>query len=276
MEGSTESSTGGSMEVNAPRIDPQTRSPEPDRTVHDQPVLDVYIDYKSPYAYLALEPTRNLARAYGLILNWLPYTLDIPLFLGSATLDAHGRLVESSRNAHQWRRVRYAYRDCRREATRRGIVLRGTRKIWDTRPAHIALDFLQRARRQTEAEASAGTTPAGTTTIGTTPIDVERFHDLLFVPFWRRELDIEDPAVLKRCLAAAGVDPRPFDAYLHGEGAEKRQKDQQQAEAKGVFGVPSFVFEGELYWGQERLERLAEQVAAWRARQLRSLHRRGG
>ena len=48
-------------------------------------------------------------------IEWLPYTLDIPSYLGSARLDKRGEVIESNRNAHQWRRVRYSYMDCRRQ-----------------------------------------------------------------------------------------------------------------------------------------------------------------
>ena len=63
--------------------------------------IKVYSDYKSPYAYLAKDPASDLARETGITLEWLPYTLDIPAYLGHATLDASGKVVEESRNAHQ-------------------------------------------------------------------------------------------------------------------------------------------------------------------------------
>lgn len=68
--------------------------------------IKVYTDYKSPYAYLAKDRIYELAAETGVELNWLPYTLDIPAFLGSARLDASGAVTEESRNAHQWRRVK--------------------------------------------------------------------------------------------------------------------------------------------------------------------------
>ena len=60
--------------------------------------LIVYFDYKSPYAYLAKDPARGLAAEFGLAIEWRPYTLRIPEYLGS--LD--------TRTDHQWRRVRYS------------------------------------------------------------------------------------------------------------------------------------------------------------------------
>src|SRR5216684_5402960 len=88
----------------APRNDRKGANMPEKRTV------TVYIDYKSPYAYLAKDLVYELARDFAVRVDWLPYVLDIPSFLGSARLDDNGRVVEESRNAHQWRRVKYSYR----------------------------------------------------------------------------------------------------------------------------------------------------------------------
>ena len=53
--------------------------------------LAVYIDLKSPYAYLAIEPTRQMAAGLGVAIDWRPFTLDIPSYLGSAKLGSDGR-----------------------------------------------------------------------------------------------------------------------------------------------------------------------------------------
>ena len=73
--------------------------------------VTVYSDYKSPYAYLAKDLAYELERDFPVRVDWLPYTLDIPSFLGSARIDDDGRVIEEQRNAHQWRRVRYSYMD---------------------------------------------------------------------------------------------------------------------------------------------------------------------
>src|SRR5215470_2219158 len=80
--------------------------------------VTVYSDYKSPYAYLAKDLAYELERDFSIRLDWLPYVLDIPSFLGSTRVDGEGRVVEEARNAHQWRRVRYSYMDCRRQASK--------------------------------------------------------------------------------------------------------------------------------------------------------------
>jgi 2-hydroxychromene-2-carboxylate isomerase len=201
--------------------------------------LKLYIDYKSPYAYLAKEPAWRLAQETGVEIDWLPYILDIPAYLGSARVDGEGRVLEQDRNAHQWRRVKYSYMDVRREANRAGLTIRGTRKIWDSSLAGIGLLF---AKRQGVFRA---------------------WNDAVFERFWKRELDIEDPLALKDVLRRAGADVATFDAFLAGEGRQALKAVQEDAEAHGVFGVPSFLLpDGDLYWGREHFGRLREMLTA--------------
>ena len=196
-----------------------------------------YFDYKSPYGYLAQQPTFDLARETGARIEWRPYTLKIEKYLGAAELDAEGRDTRGTRNDHQWRRVRYSYMDCRREANRRGLTIRGPRKIFDSSLAHIA--FLYVSERG----------------------DFGDFHNAIYTRFWRRELDIEDVAVLRALIEEYGFDGVGFEAYLGGAGRARHDAVQAEAEAAGVFGVPSYLIQGELFWGLERLQRVKEMLA---------------
>ena len=193
--------------------------------------VTAYIDYKSPYAYLAKDLAYELERDFGVHLDWLPYVLDIPSFLGSARLDDSGSVIEEQRNPHQWRRVRYSYIDCRRQARKRGLVIRGPQKIWDSTLAAIGMLYAKRQGSEV----------------------LRRYHDITFERFWKRELDIEDPGVIRAVLEEAGADTAGFAAYVAGEGREELEQICRAAEANGVFGVPSFVVDGELFWGREHL-----------------------
>ena len=51
--------------------------------------VTVYIDYKSPYAYLAKDLAYELARDFPVRLDWLPYDLDLADFMGSARVDGY-------------------------------------------------------------------------------------------------------------------------------------------------------------------------------------------
>jgi 2-hydroxychromene-2-carboxylate isomerase len=199
--------------------------------------LTVYIDYKSPYAYLAKDLVYELERAHAAKVAWLPYTLDIPSFLGSAKVDEDGRVVEESRSPHQWRRVRYSYMDVRRHAGRRGLTVLGPRKIFDSSIAAIGMLFAQR-------------------------LDVFRpYNDAVFERFWKRALDIEDAAAIAAVLEESGADTASWPEFLEGEGRREHDRLREEAEAIGVFGVPTFVLEGEVFWGREHLDLIAERLA---------------
>jgi 2-hydroxychromene-2-carboxylate isomerase len=205
----------------------------------EPPILTVYTDYKSPYAYLAKDLAYDLARDLPVRLDWRPYILDIPSYLGSARLDADGRVLEEDRNQHQWRRVRYSYMDCRRQARQRGLTIRGTRKIWDSSLAAAGMLFAQR-----HGDAV-----------------FRRYHDTVFERFWRRELDIESPDVLAVILSDSGADGSRFFAEAQALRSEVASISRA-AEADGVFGVPTFVLAGEIYWGREHLPDIRQRLGA--------------
>jgi 2-hydroxychromene-2-carboxylate isomerase len=200
--------------------------------------VTVYIDYKSPYAYLAKDLVYALERDMAVSIDWLPYVLDIPSFLGSARLDGEGRVIEENRNAHQWRRVKYSYMDCRRQARKRGLTIRGPQKIWDSTLASSGLLY---AKRQGDKV-------------------LRQYHDITFARFWKRELDIEDPAVIAGVLAEAGADAAGFAEYAAGEGPREVDRISRAAEELGIFGVPTFVVDGEQFWGSEHLSDIRDML----------------
>ena len=204
--------------------------------------VTLYTDYKSPYAFLAKDPAYALESIPGVRLDILPYVLNIPDFLGSAKLDAARNVVEEQRSAHQWRRVKYSYMDCRRQAKKQGLTIRGTVKIWDTVLGAAGLLW---AKRQGEAV-------------------LRGYHDRVFERFWKRELDIEDIAVVTAVLAETGADTAGFAVYAATEGPDEINRIRVAAEEAGVFGTPTFVIDGELFWGSEHLPDIRERLAPGR------------
>lgn len=190
--------------------------------------VPVYIDFKSPYAYLAVKPLRAMALEYDVTLDWRPYNLPIGEFLGEV----------ETRNEHQWRRVKYSYMDVRRLANQRDMTILGPRKLFDSTVSSIGLLFAK----------STGVTDA--------------YIDTIFERFFKRELDIEDAnavaAVLGECGAAGFAD------YLGGDGPGAFKALVEDAHLHGVFGVPSMLLDEELFWGNERLELVRERLRARR------------
>ena len=201
--------------------------------------IAVYSDYKSPYAYLAKAEVLALAADFPVTVVWRPYILDIPQYLGSARVDASGQVLEENRNPHQWRRVRYSYMDCRRQARKQGLTIRGTQKIWDSSLAAAGMLF---AQSQSEAI-------------------FRRYHDAVFERFWRRELDIESVEAIAEVLRGAGADATGFPDWAE-TGRVEVTRISREAEAIGVFGVTSFVLDGEVFWGREHIPDIRAILAA--------------
>ena len=65
----------------------------------------------------------------------------------------------------------------------------------------------------------------------------------MFERCWQRTLDIEDAPALAAVLADCGADTKDFAGFLHGDGRHELQRIQQEAEAAGVFGVPSYLLD---------------------------------
>lgn len=196
----------------------------------DAPLI-VYVDVKSPYAFVAIRPTLALERELGLKFDWRPLTLDIPSYLGSAE-KKKGKVVSSKgRSPRTWNAIRYSYRDARRYAERQGLMLKGTEKIWDSRLPNIGILWvMQRAREK-----------------------LGDYFEAVYPPFWRRELDIEDIAVVEACLQHAGVPSDGFAEYARGEGLALHDALQPQFHPHGIYGVPTYVLGDEILFGREHI-----------------------
>jgi 2-hydroxychromene-2-carboxylate isomerase len=205
--------------------------------VSEAPAI-VYIDFKSPYAYLAVEPTRELEKELGLQFDWRPFVLDIPSYLGSARLGKDGEVVEQQRSAEQWSGVKYAYYDCRRYARLQDKTVRGTEKIWDTSLVATAMLWARRYGYDT----------------------LHRFIDSVYAPFWRRELDVECEEVIARLLCDIDADGAAFTEWAHAEGLARNARLQSAAFDAGIYGVPTYVVGDELYFGREHLPRVRWQL----------------
>lgn len=76
----------------------------------------------------------------------------------------------------------------------------------------------------------------------------------VFTANFALDLDIADPEVLTACLELLDQDPDlVMDTATSPETKLKLRARTTAAENLGIFGAPSFITEGELYWGNERL-----------------------
>lgn len=198
-------------------------------TDHNDNVVAAFFDLRSPYSYLALQPARSLAQRTGITLDWWPYITDFR--------SAYGGDVEQ-RSSRDVAKLKYLYMDCRRLAKLQGLTIRATTKLWDPTLASQAVLFAKSRNRLWE------------------------FCDPLLAAFWRREFDLESPTELEAALVGAGLQTGEWHEYLKTAAQRDLAEAEARAEQLGVFGTPTFVYRGELFWGGDRLDLLAASIAS--------------
>jgi 2-hydroxychromene-2-carboxylate isomerase len=184
----------------------------------------MYSDYKSPFAYLAFDPAFALEQRFRIRLRWIPFQLRIK--------------GKGERSLYSEHKARYSYLDARRWAKPRGLVIRGPLKVYDTTPALIGGLFAENQGRL---------------------LDYSR---KVYEMFFNRELEADDPDAVASVIADLGMSADDYRKYLSGEGALAYQRAEDEAATDNVFGVPLFFFEGEPFWGHDRLPILEQRLIA--------------
>ena len=182
--------------------------------------IDYFFSIGSPWAFIGLEPFAALAKEQGATIH--PHV--IPL------IEENGGIY--SRNRPEARRA-YWIRDLKRWAALRGKVLNFDNRaaLSDPAPAGLMVaaaietgeDWLQLAAALQEA-------------------------------FWVRGEDIGNADVRRAIATAAGFDAAALDKQSQSDAVAALQKASfEAARAAGVFGVPTYRYQDELYWGQDSL-----------------------
>jgi 2-hydroxychromene-2-carboxylate isomerase len=194
----------------------------------EKPCVRIYTDYKSPFAFIANQALFELEEKEGVKLEWLPYTLRIPEFMGTV----------EERTPHFWRKVRYSYMDARRYANVQGLTIKGPRRIYDAFYSSAGMLFAQRHGI------------------------FRAYHETVFQRFWNHELELDELSEISDVIAALGGSAAEFEAYVKGPARGEHDRIVAEAESIGVFGVPTMVFNGELFWGNDRIALLTERIRA--------------
>jgi 2-hydroxychromene-2-carboxylate isomerase len=69
-----------------------------------------------------------------------------------------------------------------------------------------------------------------------------------------QERNIGDPKVLEALVAECGLPPKRMEQSLSQAVQERYEAYTQEAIDIQVFGAPSYVIDGEIFWGQDRLD----------------------
>ena len=192
--------------------------------------VEFWFEFGSTYSYPAALRIGSLAAQRGVPILWRAFLLG-PIFSAQGWQDSPFNLYPA--------KGRYMWRDLERICEAEGIPLR--------RPSVFPRSGLLAARVAC------------------------RFADAAWLPDFVREvyranfaadLDISSPAVVEGCLACAGEDAKALIAEAQTPASKDLLREQtERAVQRDIFGAPSFVVGGELYWGNDRLEQALDRAA---------------
>jgi 2-hydroxychromene-2-carboxylate isomerase len=186
--------------------------------------VELWYEFSSPYSYLAVMRAGALARARGRAVVWRPFVLG-PIFAERGWSTSPFNIYED--------KGRYMWRDVAREAAVYGIDFRRPSRF----PVHTVL-------------------AARVALIGSDEGWVEAASRALFRAYFVDDADLADPAVIDGALAGLGLDGPAVRARAESPAERPRLRAQTEAaRALGIFGAPTCVVDGELFWGNDRLER---------------------
>ncbi len=188
--------------------------------------LSVYIDYKSPAAYLAVDPTYALEDEFGLEIDWKTLILERPI-----RRERKSVAEETKAERHARVRAEYVQMDQQRYTQAQGLSLKYPSRDWDSTLAAIGLIWAKEQGRSI----------------------LRSYTHRVFERFWKQELDIEKATALKAILCEAGADVEGLEEYMEGDGRVIRGEIQNAALEAGIFDVPSYLIDGEIFLGRQHL-----------------------
>lgn len=88
-----------------------------------------------------------------------------------------------------------------------------------------------------------------------------RLTGAYFRAAWAERRALDDPTVLKQVLAEVGIDQDPEEVVSQREVRQQLKAQTRELLALGAWGVPSFVVDGLLFYGHDRLALLQAYLA---------------
>ncbi len=197
--------------------------------------IDYYFSLQSPWAYIGNAPFQKVAGDHGLSVNYKPMPL---LDVFSET----GGLPLGKRHPA---RQRYRMLELQRWRDKRGLK-------FHLQPAHWP--FNPRLADGLVIAAAEGSHP------------VAPLLARLYAAIWEKQLDLADAPALVKLADETGL---PGDSLVKQAASDHigavYERNLQDAIGVDVFGSPAYVLAGEVFWGQDRIDLLADALSSGRA-----------
>ena len=188
-----------------------------------RPVVEFWFEFASTYSWLSVMRIEEVAEAAGVEVAWRPFLLG-PVFLALGWNDSPFNIYPP--------KGRYMWRDLERLAHKYGLPFR--------KPSVFPRSGLLAAR---------------VALIGVEESWVAPFARAVMTANFVDDRDIADPAVIGGILAALELPADDVLARAQREDTKAALKAQtERAVELGLFGAPNFRVDGELFWGNDRLD----------------------
>ena len=188
--------------------------------------IDFYFDFSSPYGYFAASRIDELAARYGRNVNWHPLLLGV-VFKTTGGMPLPTIPLKGD----------YVFRDWERTARFHDIPYH--------RPAVFPLSTQAAARAMLWVRAALGDAKA------------VQLAKAIFRAYFVDDINIGEPSNIARIGSGIGIDPATLSEGLNSTPIKDQLKNEiAQAMARGVFGSPLIIADGEPFWGFDRFDQL--------------------
>lgn len=189
--------------------------------------IDFWFDFASTYSYLSALRIEPLAAARNVTVNWRPFLLG-PVFTAMGWNDSPFNIYPS--------KGRYMWRDMERLCEHYGLPLK--------KPTRFPRNGLRPARIIC-AHANAAWIPD--------------FVRAVFTAGFAEDQDIGEREVVAGLLRKLGLDAEALIADSESiEGKHLLRRQTEEAFKLDIFGAPTFIVNGEIFWGNDRLQQALE------------------
>jgi 2-hydroxychromene-2-carboxylate isomerase len=191
--------------------------------------VDFWFELASTYSYLAVSRVDPVAADARVEVRWRPFALG-PVFAAAGWNNSPFEIYPA--------KGRYMWRDVAREAERLGLPFR--------RPSVFPRNTILAAR---------------VALLGMERPWGRRFVREAMAANFADDRDIASPAVLDELLAGIGLDGRSVREEAESPARKSALRaSTTEAIELGIFGAPTFIARGEMFWGNDRLERALEHA----------------
>ncbi len=197
-------------------------------------IIDYYFTIASPWTYLGHGQFLQIAAKHGATIRYKPMPI-LEVFEATGSLPLAKRPVV---------RQRYRWLEMQRWRVKRGLPL-------TLQPSHFPLDATL-INAVIIALASSGHDPAELT-------------GRALAGVWAEDANLNDEATIAALITGCGLSAPTILAQARSESVSAiLAQNGQDAIAADVFGAPGYVLDGEVFWGQDRLELLDDALASGR------------